>query len=137
MRIIETPIQVRFADVDMAGHVHNAAYLHYFETGRMEFLREIAGKDWDWKKQGLILARNEIDYKQPLRLHDKVSVKTQLSKVGEKSFVLSYQVFGGASGDKLCASGLSVMVCMDYVAQRTIPIPETWKERLDSWVGFH
>ena len=29
-------IQIRFADVDMAHHVHNGVYLHWFELARME-----------------------------------------------------------------------------------------------------
>ena len=40
-RRLSVPLQVRFADVDMARHVHNAVYLHWFETGRMALLREV------------------------------------------------------------------------------------------------
>lgn len=134
MRTLSTPIQVRFADVDMAGHVHNATYLHYFETGRMEFLREIADEGWDWRSQGLILARNEIDYKLPIRLHDTVKVITSLEKIGEKSFALRYQIFGGKEGKSMCAEGSSVMVCMDYMQQKTISIPEPWLERMNEWI---
>ena len=32
---VRVPIQIRFADVDMARHVHNAVYLHWFEAARM------------------------------------------------------------------------------------------------------
>jgi acyl-CoA thioester hydrolase len=55
--MISTAIQVRFADCDMAGHIHNAAYLHYFETGRIMFFVSDLGENWDWRKEGLILKR--------------------------------------------------------------------------------
>ena len=51
-------ISIRFSDVDMAGHVHNSKYLCYFELGRIDYLSRIAGKDWNWKKKGIILGRN-------------------------------------------------------------------------------
>ena len=49
----KTNITVRFSDIDMAGNVHNSKYLSYFEQARIDFLTEISGLNWDWRKQGL------------------------------------------------------------------------------------
>ena len=54
-------IPVRFSDIDAMGHVNNAIYLNYFEQARMSFFQESIGKEWDWKKDGIVLGRNEID----------------------------------------------------------------------------
>ena len=125
--MIKTPIQVRFADVDLASHVHNGVYLQYFEQGRMDFFRQlVTGDDWDWRAQGLILARNEIDYHIPVRLHDELHVETRFESMGRTSFVLSYKVI--RKDGAVCASGSSVMVCYNYHEQTTIPVPEAWVE---------
>ncbi|HRO40765.1 MAG TPA: thioesterase family protein, partial [Flavobacteriales bacterium] len=63
---ITTPVQVRFSDLDMARHVHNAVYLEYFELGRMDLLRQFMEPDHDWVRTGLILARNEVDHRRPI-----------------------------------------------------------------------
>ena len=55
--MLSTKIQIRFADCDLAGHVHNAAYLHYFEQARMHFFVAQLGDGWDWKKTGFILKK--------------------------------------------------------------------------------
>ena len=55
------PIQIRFADVDMARHVHKAVYRHWFEAGRMALLQPAIGPDNDWRTFGLIRASNEVD----------------------------------------------------------------------------
>ncbi|MBL8001726.1 MAG: acyl-CoA thioesterase [Flavobacteriales bacterium] len=124
----KTPIQVRFHDIDMAHHVHNAVYLSYFELARMDFLRQFIEKDHDWKKFGLILARNEVDYRQPVHLSDQVEVETWCSNVGNKSFDLSYALFvKQPDGRKLCTQGRSVMVCFDYVAGTSISVPDAWR----------
>lgn len=126
---ITTPVQVRFSDLDMARHVHNAVYLEYFELGRMELLRRFIEKDHDWVHLGLILARNEVDHRKPIHLADQVQVQTWCGKLGEKSFDLCYAV-QSADGSTLFAEGRSVMVCFDYSKQASIPVPEAWRTAL-------
>jgi acyl-CoA thioester hydrolase len=133
MKIISTPIQIRFSDVDLAQHVHNAVYLQWFELGRMGFLETIIPKDHDWKAQGLILARNEVDYRMPVRLRDTLVAEVWCSAVGSKSFDLSYSI-RRTNGERpgICAEGRSVMVCFDYLEQKTIAVPEAWRKQLES-----
>jgi acyl-CoA thioester hydrolase len=132
MKTITTPIQIRFSDVDLAQHVHNAVYLQWFELGRMGFLESIIPKDHDWKAQGLILARNEVDYRMPVRLRDTLVVDVWCSAVGSKSFDLSYSIRReGGEQPGVCAEGRSVMVCFDYTTQRTIPVPDDWRRGLE------
>ena len=90
---MKTKLEIRFADIDMAGHVHNSKYLCYFEQGRIDFLSEMAGSDWDWRKKGLVLGRNEIDYISPIYLNDEICIVTKCDHVGIKSFTLSYELF--------------------------------------------
>lgn len=43
--MISTKIQLRFSDFDMGNHVHNAAYLNYFESARIGFFMKGLGQD--------------------------------------------------------------------------------------------
>ncbi|MCC6400158.1 MAG: acyl-CoA thioesterase [Flavobacteriales bacterium] len=125
VRVVTTPVQVRFADVDMARHVHNAVYLTYFELARMAYLAPLFGPEHDWTTEGLILGRNEVDYRRPVRLHDRVEVDCWCTRVGGKSFELAYGVHVlDGTARTLCAEGRSVMVCFNYLTHATIPIPE-------------
>lgn len=121
-----TPVQIRFSDVDMAKHVHNAAYLHYFELGRMDLLRQFMEKDHDWTESGLILARNEVDYRIPIHLSDTVQVETWCGRIGAKSFDLHYAV-RSAGDERTFAEGRSVMVCFNYMEQRSFELPGPWR----------
>lgn len=128
---MRTTVQIRFGDVDMARHVHNAAYLHYFELARMALLGTFIPKDHDWRAQGLILARNEVDYRKPVHLSDHIEVDCWCSAIGNKSFTLSYAVDRVKDGKReRCADGKSVMVCMDYTAGATIGLPVAWRKAL-------
>src|SRR5688572_21213734 len=107
--MIATKIQIRFADVDMGGHVHNAAYLHYFESARMMFFVDALGAGWDWKKEGFVVKKNVVEYHIPVYLTDEIRVEVNATHIGEKSFTLSYHVFDKANNLK--TNGESVIVC--------------------------
>ena len=127
-----TDIQVRFSDLDMAGHVHNAVYLSYFEQGRIDFFKDIAGPNWNWKKKGVVLGRNEIDYIEIIKLRDEVYVNTRCEHVGNKSFTLSYEIFKIKDGKSvLCTKGRTILVCMDFETDKSVPLFEEWKELLE------
>lgn len=126
-----TIVQVRFSDVDLAGHLHNAVYLQFFEQGRMDFFHQFLTKgSWDWTKQSLILAKNVVNYKSPIYLHDRIHVETELAGFGTKSITLGYRVL---RGDTLCAEGESVLVCYDYQSKSTIAIPGPWRSALEEY----
>ncbi len=131
-----TPIEIRFADIDVMGHVNNAIYLNYFEQARMQFFKDLIGGNWDWVKSGILLARNEIDYKLPVKLHDNIVVKTTCDHIGTKSVTLAFAVVRKETTDNvICAQGKCVMVCFDYTTQQTIAVPDLWREKFATIMG--
>ncbi len=130
MKSIETPIQLRFVDIDQLGHVNNAVYLTYLEIARIPYFEKVVG-EIDWLKKGLILAKVEIDYKMPVLLRDEIRVKVWCSKVGSKSFDLSYSILKRENGlDIEIASAKTVMVCFDYALSVSIEVPNDWRQKL-------
>ncbi len=120
-------LQVRFSDCDMMQHVNNAVYLNYFEEARIHYFRQMLGVDWDWRKTGVILRKNELEYLKPVFLHEPVEIFVYLKHVGEKSFTLSYEV---KVLNEVKTTGSSVLVCYDSVNKCSIPIPQRMKEAL-------
>ncbi len=120
--------EIRFRDIDSMGHVNNAVYLSYFEQARMSWFREAVGQKWNWIDHGILVARHEIDYKKPVSLSDEVEIITWVKSVGNSSLVMTYEVVN-QHGD-VCTLGSTVLVCYDYNAQKTIPVPEVWKKAI-------
>jgi acyl-CoA thioester hydrolase len=126
-------VQLRFSDFDMARHAHNAVHLQWFELARMEFLRRVVPPGHDWTRHGVILARNEVDHRLPVRLHDTVEAEAWCSAVGTKSFDLRYAVVKREGGRRIvCTEGRSVMVCYDYAADSPMAIPADWRAKLEA-----
>lgn len=130
----KTPIQIRFKDVDRLGHVNNANHITYFELARVDYFNALMGPDVsiDWEDESLILAKIEMEYKQPILLDDKIAVYTWVSRLGSKSFDMSCSIVKESKdGSEVeMAKGLAIIVCFNYKSNQTILIPEAWKEKM-------
>jgi acyl-CoA thioester hydrolase len=115
------------------GHVNNANYITYFELARLTYFDALKdeGVKIDWVNEGVILAKIEMEYKQPILLEDKVFVYTWVSRIGAKSFDMACSVVRVVNGVEVeAAKGLAVIVCFNYKANETIAIPELWKAKM-------
>ena len=128
MMKFSSKVNIRFVDIDALGHVNNAVFLNFFEEGRIAWFNKLVGKNWDWKKHGAILARNEIDYLQPLLFNDQATIEVKCDNVGNKSISLSYTIH--KNGNDIVAKGRSVLVCYDYEKDESVPVYSTWKKKL-------
>jgi acyl-CoA thioester hydrolase len=121
-------IQIRFADIDIMGHVNNSVYLSYFEMTRVHYFGQLLGSKWDYQKDGFLLARNEVDYLRPIYLTDQPTIEMKTEKIGNKSFVLSYKIW---VDNEVCTQGQSVMVGFDSTINKSIPIPDKMRKALE------
>jgi acyl-CoA thioester hydrolase len=132
----KTPIEVRFADVDAFGHVNNAKYLTYFEQARVRYFNDIVDWTYDWSKEGIILAKADIDFIRPIHFRDEIIVFTRCARLGNKSFDLQYQIMSYKDGEEILMSDCTtVMVAFDYVSKKSIVVPEEWKQALKKYEG--
>lgn len=121
-------ISVRFADCDMMGHVNNAVYLSYFEQARMHYFAQMVDENWDWKKDGIILVKNEVTYLKPILLHDEPTIHVKLKAIGTSSFTLVYDV---KVNDETAATGESKLVCFDFTSQQPVSVYPKMVEGLE------
>ena len=84
--------RVPFCDVDMLQHVNNAAYVVWAETIRCNYFDEVFG-GFQAGARGIILAKVEFEYLHPLDYREEVAVACRVSRVGQKSFDLFYEVW--------------------------------------------
>lgn len=114
-------IQIRFSDLDVLGHVNNSVYLSYFEMARVHYFKELLGVEWDWRKFGFVLVKNEIEYVKSVLLTHTPTLFLFNEHIGSKSFTLGYELY---IDDELYAKGKSIQVCFDSTSQQTILVPE-------------
>ena len=122
-----TPIQMRFADVDMLGHVNNVNQQHYFDVGKSDFFAQVLDPAPNWKQEGLITVSTYNDYLAQIRYGEPIAVLTRIEKVGNKSFTLFQQIVNTAT-QEVKTQSRSVLVAFDFVAQVSSPLLEPWRK---------
>ena len=122
------PIQVRFNDVDMLGHVSNTVYQNYYDAGKLHYFEEVL-PDMDYINKGVIAASVKIDYLKPIFMKTRILVETHVSHIGNKSITMEHQLVEEISGEVLSTCSV-VLVCFDFNAQLSIPLPEPWKKQI-------
>ena len=118
-------IQIRYSDIDLMGHVNNAVYLNYFEYTRLYYFEKLLGKEWDWEHQGFILVQNKVEYLIPLLLNDKPMIQMSIGDIGNKSFVLHYELM---VNNQLYTRACSKMVGYNMINKKSIVIPNKMKQ---------
>lgn len=93
----------------------------------MKFMIDITPHPWSWIDQGIVVARNEINYRKPIFLGDILTVEVEALELNTTSFTLLHTII---RNDEICADCKSVMVCFDYGNSTKIVIPEVWRNAL-------
>ncbi len=126
-RILTTPIQKRFSDIDPFQHVNNVSQQMYFDVGKMEYYEKILGEDALLGDLRIVTVSTSTSYMGQVRMGDPVRVTTTCERIGNKSLTLFQQLL---VGDDVRSESRSVMVVFDFPNQCSRPVPDAWRERL-------
>ncbi len=111
---------VRYGDTDRQGHVNNAVFPTFLETGRCAMLFHPTCPKLP-ENTAFVLARIALDYRAEVHWPATVEIGTAVLRIGNSSLTLIQGVF---VGDQCVASGETVVVCTDTVTRRSRPLPD-------------
>lgn len=129
----KVPIQIRFRDIDRLGHVNSAVHFTYFEYSRVQYFNSLFGKERHdyWAEIAIVVAKVEMDYKQQILLEDIIFGYVWVSRMGNKSFDMTFSLVKEENGiETEVAKGMAVLVCFNLKTNKTVTIPELWKEKM-------
>ena len=86
---------MRWADLDLLGHVNNVVYVDYLQEARVDMLRVHAPDTRaDDLAEGVVVVRHEVSYRAPLTFRFRpVLIETWVTEVRAATFTLAYEVF--------------------------------------------
>ena len=118
---VTTAVQIRFADIDMLGHVSNSVYPQYMDLGRVDFFVEL-GK----VEQPPISVVRSVHYEmlREVKLLDEAEIITWCSAINVKSMTIDMRLMVKGS---CVAKGSTVVVCFDEETRRACAFPAHWQ----------
>lgn len=122
---------VRYGDTDRQGHVNNAVFSTYLESGRVTLLLDPAAPLAD-SGSAFVIARLTLDFLGEITWPGRIDIGTGVTAVGRSSVVLRQGLFQAGS---CVATGESVIVQVDLGTRRSKPLTEAAVRRLEDLIG--
>jgi acyl-CoA thioester hydrolase len=116
--------------MDALGHVNNAMYFRYAESGRIAYFTTVgADVGLAGGGEGPILADIQCSFLGQVKYPAQLEIGTRTAKLGTKSFTIEAGMFL-AGEDTPVATSRAVVVWFDYVQQTSAPLPDELRQRV-------
>lgn len=131
-RYLPIPMELRWSDQDLLGHVNNARVVTLAEEARVRFQIHLDGLDAVAESEavgGRVVARQVIDYHRPAHYGKLLEVRVGVLRIGTSSFTLRHQ---GIQEDRpvFTVDAVMVMVGPDGSSR---PLTDAERAGLEDW----
>ncbi len=128
----EVPLQIRFNDIDLLGHLNNAVYIQFFDLGKSRYFQDVMPEGVDWRHINIVVANLNCDFFAPTYITEPIAVLTTITHMGEKSFALEQRIVNSDNGEVKCIAK-TIMVGFDMTTGKSAPIDPKWVEALEKY----
>lgn len=130
---VKSYLRVKFYDTDLMGVVHHSNYIRWFETGRVEYFRNIGIDLNEMIEDKIIFPLTEVraKYFQPARFDDELEIETTALALTKVMAEFKYNI--RLKGDeKILVSGQSKNVFTSMETGKIIRLPEKYFLKLQA-----
>lgn len=121
----EFPLELRWSDQDLLGHVNNAKIVTLAEEARVRFLEKVSSSEANARR---VVARQTIDYHAEVLYGPELLMRVGVQRVGTSSYTLRQQ---GHQKGRAVFTVDTVMVMLTENGSR--PLTEEEKGILQDW----
>lgn len=119
IKVHQKTMDIAWGDMDALGHVNNARYFDYFQEARIEWLKEI--NLTMTKTQGPVVIHVACTFLKPLIYPATITISSSLHSLGTSSLIMDHDIY---QNETLMAQGMSKIVWVDYIQNKSTPLPE-------------
>lgn len=133
MKYHETPLQVRFYEVDAYGIVWHGHYVGWFEKGRNDLTQRFQMGPLQLRELNLLAPVVELNcqFKLPAAFGDSLIIQTTMERTEVAKLIFHYRVVSQANG-KILATGFTTHVLMDLKGTLLYRVPLEILERIEA-----
>jgi len=127
---LKTFDKVRYADTDRQGHVNNAVFSTFLETGRVEVLYN-AHLPILMQGASFVIASLKLEFLKEITWPGQVDIGTGILKIGNSSITLLQRLF---QNDDCVAQAETIIVQVDDETRRGSPLSAAARQTLGGWL---
>jgi len=126
----QTPVQLRFNDIDALGHVNNAIYFELMDLAKTDYFSRLGvQQDIDWSHPPIIIANVNCSFVAQTHKEEPLAVLTQCVHLGNKSLTLLQDVVNTDTQQVKCTCA-TVMVNLDTTTGEPSSLPQVWRDAI-------
>lgn len=126
--IYETPLAVRFSDLDPYGHVGAHSYLAFVIAGRWQYAQEtlkMTADDFIKRGVGFYMIRSEMDYVRPVVGTQTVITKSHVAEAEGTRLLVPFTIESTPEkGAKIFCKGQLSFAVMDLATMKPQALPD-------------
>jgi acyl-CoA thioester hydrolase len=123
------PIQTRWMDNDVYGHVNNVTYYSYFDTAVNGYLIGKGALDIEKSPVIGLVVETSCRYRAPLTFPESITAGIRVARLGTSSVRYEIGLFRACERDA-AAEGHFIHVYVDRSTRRPVPLPAELKAAL-------
>ncbi|XBQ17092.1 MAG: thioesterase family protein [Oceanicaulis sp.] len=126
------PIETRWADNDVYGHVNNVVYYGFFDTAVNRRLAKAGLLDIEAGETIGLVVETGCRYHAPAAFPDALDAGLKVARIGTSSVRYELAIFRQGE-DAAVAEGFFVHVYVDRRTRRPTPLDSRWRQVLEGW----
>ena len=128
------PLETRWADNDVYGHVNNVVYYGFFDTAVNRRLAKAGLLDIEQGETIGLVVETGCRYHAATAFPDPLEAGVRVARIGSSSVRYEIAIFKHGE-DSAAAEGFFVHVYVDRQTRRPKPLPDAWRAELEGWRG--
>ncbi len=128
--VMEIPMTIRWGDMDVMGHVNNAAYFRYLEAVRIDWMNAI-GCPPNPRGEGPVIVNAFCSFFKQLVYPGELAIKLYVSDPGRTTFESWILIERQDQPGVLCAAGGGTTIWVDSLSQKAKTLPD-WLRQIVS-----
>ncbi|MBN8587593.1 MAG: acyl-CoA thioesterase [Rhodothermia bacterium] len=126
---LKTFDKIRYNDTDRQGHVNNAVFASFLETGRVEVLYSSSNPIL-LQGTSFVIASLKLNFRREINWPGRVEIGTGVTKIGNSSIVLFQALF---QSDQCVADAETVIVQVSNAVGSSLPLGLAARDTLKKW----
>ncbi len=126
---LKTYDKLRYKDTDRQGHVNNALFSTFLETGRTELL--YASEPLHAENTSFVIANQNLNLLSEIRWPGTVEIGSAVKRIGNSSLTLFQGIYQNGT---LAATAETVIVQMDDATRKSKPLADKTREILNQYL---
>ncbi|MCM1076915.1 MAG: acyl-CoA thioesterase [Bacteroides sp.] len=128
------PLQMRFNDIDLLGHLNNSVYLTFMDLAKARYFEDVNGGPVDISRMGIVIVNINANFCAPTFFNEEIEVETATVAIGEKSLTLEQRIYS-MPGHQVKCSCRTIMAGFDIRSNTSIPISDEWVKKFETYEG--